>query len=144
MTSLHDVLARLAADEAGFDPAAVGTAAIARFVERSARNGLAAGALRARARVRDPLLVEALLSAVLVGETFFFRDPEHFRLVRDVLAARPGPPRLGLQAWSAGCASGEEAYSLAATLLATAGGRPVEVLGTDLSASSRARASDGI
>ena len=143
MISLRDELARLAADEAGLEPASIGETALARFVERSARKGLPAAALRARARVRDPGLLEALLSAVLVGETFFFRDPEHFRLVRDVIAARPAPPALGLSGWSAGCASGEEAYSLAATLRAVAGGRPVEVLGTDLSARALARASEG-
>jgi chemotaxis methyl-accepting protein methylase len=143
MTSLRDELVRLAADEAGLDPDAVGTAAVQRFIERTVRKGIAAAALRARARARDPLLREALLSAVLVGETFFFREPEHFRLVRDVIDARPAASRAGLSAWSAGCASGEEAYSLAATLLATAGGRPVEVLGTDLSARALSRAEGG-
>ncbi len=139
-SSLFDELARLAAEEAGLELGAVGEAAVERFVEKSARKGIGAAALRARAGSRDPLLVEALLSAVLVGETFFFREPEHFRLVRDVIASSS---RLALSAWSAGCASGEEAYSLAATLLAAAGGRPVEVLGTDLSAGALARASAG-
>jgi SAM-dependent methyltransferase len=60
--------------------------------------------------------------------------------VRDVAAASP---RRALAAWSAGCASGEEAYSLAATLLAVAAGRPIEVLGTDLSPRALARAAAG-
>jgi chemotaxis methyl-accepting protein methylase len=141
--SLEAELLRLAADEAGLELGEVGQAAIARFVERSLRQGAGVAALRERARAREPLLREALLAAVLVGETFFFREPEHFRLVGEVLAARPAGPRLGLSAWSAGCSSGEEAYSLAATLLAAAGGRPVEVLGTDLSSRALARACAG-
>lgn len=141
--ALHDELARLAADEAGLELGAVGAAAIERFVERSVKKGIGVDALRRRARGRDALLLEALLSAVLVGETFFFRDPQHFQLVRDVIGARPAGARLGLSAWSAGCASGEEAYSLAAILREVAGGRPVEVLGTDLSARALARAREG-
>ncbi|HZI10182.1 MAG TPA: CheR family methyltransferase [Myxococcus sp.] len=75
-----------------------------------------------------------LVRGALVGETYFFRQPEHFRFI-----AREGVPAalrrgaLSLRAWSAGCATGEEAYSLAACLLATLPqGFPVEVLGTDL------------
>jgi chemotaxis protein methyltransferase CheR len=145
MRSLYDELARLAADEAGLEPGAVGAAAIEQFVERSVRKGVGVVALRQRARARDALLLDALLSAVLVGETFFFREPQHFQLVRDVIAARPAQARagLGLSAWSAGCASGEEAYSLAATLRAVSGGRPVDVLGTDLSVRALARAKEG-
>jgi chemotaxis methyl-accepting protein methylase len=142
--SLEGELLRLAADEAGLELGAVDPTAIARFIERSLRQGVGAAALRQRARAREPLLREALLAAVLVGETFFFRQPEHFRLVGEVIAARPaGASHASLAAWSAGCASGEEAYSLAATLLAVAGGRPVEVLGTDLSSQALARACAG-
>ena len=131
--ALHGDLARLAADEAGLEAGAVDAVAIERFVARSVRTGTSLAELRRGALARDALLVEALLSAVLVGETFFFRDPEHFRLVRDVIAARPGPARLGLAGWSAGCASGEEAYSLAATLLAvTRDPARVSVLATDV------------
>jgi chemotaxis methyl-accepting protein methylase len=142
--SLCDELARVAADEAGVELAAIGAAAVERFVERSLRKGVGVAALEARIRDRDPWLLETLLSAVLVGETFFFRQPEHFQLVREVLAARQARPRLGLSGWSAGCASGEEAYSLAATLLEVAGARPVEVLGTDLSERALARARIGV
>ncbi|HWO17496.1 MAG TPA: CheR family methyltransferase [Kofleriaceae bacterium] len=140
--ALEGELLQLAADEAGLELGAPGAAAVARFVERSLRQGEGLAALRARALAREPLLCEALLADILVGETFFFREPEHFRLVADVMMARPRA-RLGLAAWSAGCASGEEAYSLAATLLAVAGGRPVEVLGADLSARALARACAG-
>ena len=69
-----------------------------------------------------------LLSSFLIKVTEFFRDPEHFaylqaevlpRLVREAREAGRG-----LRVWSAGCATGEEAYSLAIAL--------AEVLGDDL------------
>lgn len=140
LATVREELAALAAEVAGLELGAVGEAAVERFVERAVRDGTPAPVLRERARAREPALLEALLEALLVGETFFFREPEHFQLVRDVAAASP---RRALAAWSAGCASGEEAYSLAATLLAVAAGRPVEVLGTDLSARALARAAAG-
>jgi chemotaxis protein methyltransferase CheR len=90
-------------------------------------------------------LSQALVRAVLVGETYFFRHPEHFRFISSEgvpSALRRGATRL--RGWSAGCASGEEAYSLAACLLAAAPpGLPVEVVGTDLSEESLATARRG-
>jgi chemotaxis methyl-accepting protein methylase len=74
------------------------------------------------------------LDAVLVGETYFFRHPEQFRFL--AAEAVPAALRRGnpvMRGWSAGCASGEETYSIAACLLGMApSGVRVEVLGTDL------------
>ena len=89
-----------------------------------------------KAARRDLAVVHSLCQAVSVGETYFFRHPEHFRWV----ASRFLPEfvergRESIRAWSAGCATGEEAYSIAACLLDL---MPfprtirVEVLGTDL------------
>ncbi|MBK6535384.1 MAG: protein-glutamate O-methyltransferase CheR [Deltaproteobacteria bacterium] len=82
----------------------------------------------------DPAVREALIVELTVGETYLFRDDNHFAFVRDVAipeaARRGGPVRL----WSAGCATGEEAWSLAITAheaLGDDGGR-VEVIGTDI------------
>lgn len=58
---------------------------------------------------------EALGRDLLIGVTEFFRDPAMFlrleELLRDLLRERSAVD--GLRIWSAGCASGEEAYSLA-------------------------------
>ncbi|AKT39698.1 CheR family methyltransferase [Chondromyces crocatus] len=97
---------------------------------------------------REPTAQQALASALTVGETYFFRHPEHFQLVRELalpeaLRRRPaGQARL----WSAGCATGEEAYSLALValeLLGSAARARVEVLATDLSPTALARARAG-
>jgi two-component system CheB/CheR fusion protein len=61
----------------------------------------------------------ALFNTILINVTSFFRDPEawdHLRaavLVPMVEAKAPGTP---IRLWSAGCASGEEAYTLAMLL----------------------------
>jgi chemotaxis protein methyltransferase CheR len=81
-----------------------------------------------------------LVSLVTVGETYFFRHEEQLEalrreilpeMVRDRL--RSGVRRLRI--WSAGCATGEEAYTLAILLLEAvpeARGWDLRVLGTDI------------
>jgi chemotaxis protein methyltransferase CheR len=102
--------------------------------------------LAERAARHDSAVVHALCQAVSVGETFFFRHPEQFRW----LAERWVPEALAhkcasVRAWSAGCATGEEAYSIAACLLdALPPTVSVEVLGTDLLDRNVAAARDGV
>lgn len=65
--------------------------------------------------------LESIVRELTVGETYFFRGP-HFATIRNIilpeLVARRGhEPRPSLRVLSAGCASGEEAYSLAMTLI---------------------------
>jgi chemotaxis protein methyltransferase CheR len=72
--------------------------------------------------------LQRLLNRVTVQETGFFRHPEHFEvLARDVLPGLPGPVTI----WSAGCANGQEAYSLAMVLEEQ--GVAGSVIATDLS-----------
>ncbi len=67
----------------------------------------------------------ALFDVILINVTAFFRDTAAWEYLRDealplLLASRPEPEPLRI--WSAGCASGEEPYSLA-IMLAEALGR---------------------
>ena len=60
--------------------------------------------------------VELLFKELLIGVTGFFRDPAAWDLLRDkvIPALLSGLPAGGaLRAWSAGCSTGEEAFSLA-------------------------------
>jgi chemotaxis protein methyltransferase CheR len=87
-------------------------------------------AIAAPGHARDTLVTE-----ITTGETFFFREPEQIDFVRDsVLPALRG--RLDetrpLRMWSAGSATGEEAYALAMLLKEVAWPWPSVVLGTDL------------
>ena len=90
----------------------------------------------------DPLELNRLLEAICTHETHFFREPRQFEYIERQLvpewerAAAAGlRPRL-LRAWSAGCSTGEEPYSVAMSLLGRL--RPdrgwrIEILATDLS-----------
>ena len=59
-----------------------------------------------------------LVDRLTVQETRFFRDPDAFALVSDYILTRPRESliRTPLEAWSVGCATGEEAYTLAIML----------------------------
>jgi len=83
---------------------------------------------------------------VSTNETYFFREGAHF----DVLAARLLPPLLAagkpVRIWSAGCSTGEEAYTLriVADASCSPGSPPVEIVGTDISTGVIARARQGV
>ncbi|MEK6260119.1 MAG: CheR family methyltransferase [Planctomycetota bacterium] len=87
-----------------------------------------------------------LLAELVIGETYFFRDVTQFEFIRREvlpdLQRRCGAGHV-VRAWSAACASGEEAYSLA-MLFAEEGlaGRS-HILGTDISRRALAAARRG-
>src|SRR5690606_3742957 len=92
--------------------------------------GMDCGELLTAVRDADPEAVAVLTARVTVGETYFFRDPQHFELLGDVLEAAGGP----VTVWSAGCASGAEAYSMAIVALERLGerAREVRIVATDV------------
>lgn len=105
-------------------------------------------AMRLGRDARSPLARE-VVEALLNHETSFYRDPAAFRLlVTDGLAAVAARrPERRLRLWSAGCATGQEAYSLA--LAAGRAGSPVagwdvSILGTDFSHAAVEQAERGI
>ncbi len=59
-----------------------------------------------------------LVDRLTVQETRFFRDPDAFRLVADYVLTRPREQlrKRPLEAWSVGCSTGEEPYTLAMVL----------------------------
>ncbi|MEW6321015.1 MAG: protein-glutamate O-methyltransferase CheR [Acidobacteriota bacterium] len=95
-------------------------------------------------RDRSGEALDALLDAITTNHTSFFREPQHFEFLVSRVAALRG----GIDVWSAGCATGEEPYSLA---MALADARPdlaergdVRILASDLSGSALARARAGV
>lgn len=67
----------------------------------------------------DPQEHAALVSTLLIHVTEFFRDPEAWEFLEHECLApalHARPPREPVRVWSAGCATGEEAYSIAITL----------------------------
>jgi chemotaxis protein methyltransferase CheR len=90
-------------------------------------------------RVRqDSALQDDLIAEITVGETYFFRDPNQLRVVRE-LALERYPRDRHLRIWSAGCASGEEPYTLA-MMVRDAGHLGSTIVGTDLSRVALSRA----
>jgi len=86
------------------------------------------------------LLQQRLIRLLTVGETYFFRDPPLYQHLRDTILGRLIEWRraqgdLRLRLWSAGCCSGEEAYSLAMLvhdLIPDQTGWRIQIIGTDI------------
>ena len=91
---------------------------------------------------RDPAAVETFIEHAVIGETYFFRHPEHLRSLARLALPHAGPY---FHVWSAGCATGEEPYSIAMALLSA--GLPegrARVLATDVSNRALERAREGL
>ncbi|MDP3756949.1 CheR family methyltransferase, partial [Polaromonas sp.] len=68
---------------------------------------------------QTPVEVEALFRDLLIGVTNFFRDPEAFEVLEKQVIPKlfdGKPAGAVVRAWSAGCSTGEEAYSIAILL----------------------------
>ena len=94
----------------------------------------------------DDAFIDRLIDEVTIRETFFLRELEQLRSI-DWMAARRRAQAAGddqVRVWSAGCASGEEAYTLAMLAGEALGATiPVSVLGTDISNAALACARAG-
>jgi chemotaxis protein methyltransferase CheR len=111
---------------------------IARAMKRAGADGVDAYLQMIRG---NGVRLDGLLDELTIGETHFMRDPEQLQLVRrEVLPRLTWRPGAGPRVWSAGCATGEEAYSLAILLEEAGLGQGAVVLGTDLSAAALAKA----
>lgn len=99
---------------------------------------------------RDEEELDALLAALTIHVSQFFRNPSMFALLEgqvlpELLRRAQAEGRRTLRLWSVGCSSGEEPYSLALLLdvLAPAG-VAVSILGTDISAAILEQARQGV
>jgi len=90
---------------------------------------------------------DAWVEEVVVQETYFFRDLAQLAwIAREVMAPwAASASNLGqsFRAWSAGCASGEEAHTVAALMLEAGLRGRATVIGTDISKTAVARARAG-
>lgn len=107
----------------------------------AAARGVEPVALAERVSARDPDAIAALVEHALVRETAFWRHPAQLAAIGRLAVAAPGP----LSIWSAGCATGEEPYSVAMALLeAGRDGRGDRILATDVSERALATARAGL
>ncbi|RZL03066.1 MAG: methyltransferase [Rubrivivax sp.] len=85
--------------------------------------------------------VQTAIDLLTTNETYFFREPKHFELLKSLAQAhKPGQP---FRVWSAASSTGEEAYSMAMVLADTLGNNPWEILGSDISTRVLQRARAG-
>lgn len=138
MNALADI-AEFLHEEFGFDESHPGESQLRRIVsERCGLTG-SSGASAYLALLRHSAEErKALLEAVIVPETFFFRHPESFHALVSWVRGRD---RFPVRILSAACSTGEETYSLAMALR-DAGLAPDQfvVEGCDISAASIAEA----
>ena len=98
---------------------------------------------------QTPLEVVNLHNDLLIHVTRFFREPESFEIIaRDVLPHVRRASSTPLRVWVAGCATGEEVYSLAIVVREVLGdtledGR-VQIFGTDVSETAVGFARQGL
>jgi two-component system CheB/CheR fusion protein len=91
----------------------------------------------------NPSEVEALWKDWLIGVSHFFRDPDAFKLLLEAELPRlvkAKPEGAVVRVWVPGCATGEEAYTIAILLVEAVEGLrrsvDIQVFGTDLDARS--------
>jgi two-component system, chemotaxis family, CheB/CheR fusion protein len=130
---------RMLESEFGLDFTHYKPSTVTRRIERRlqlSRAGDLAGYVE---RLRDERAeLDVLYRDLLIGVTRFFRNEEAFAVLErqvlpELLAA--GPRDAPFRAWVAGCATGEEAYSLAIVLhelTARVSPRPVKIFATDV------------
>jgi chemotaxis protein methyltransferase CheR len=97
----------------------------------------------------QPGSLEALASHLTVGETFFYRDSKSLEALQhhvfpDILRTGKGDGQLRI--WSAGCASGEEPYTIAMIVNDIPGFRDwkVTIVGSDINQTFLAKAEAGV
>ncbi|HNB23429.1 MAG TPA: protein-glutamate O-methyltransferase CheR [Candidatus Melainabacteria bacterium] len=87
--------------------------------------------------------MESFVDSLSLPTTRMFRDPEVFRLLRDMIIPSLAVNHLS-KVWSAGCSTGEEAYSLSIVLKEELPERKILTFATDLSERALYTARKGI
>jgi two-component system CheB/CheR fusion protein len=87
----------------------------------------------------EPREAELLFKELLIGVTNFFRDKEAFRILRDKAISKLIETRAregGVRVWVPGCATGEEAYTIAMVIRSVMNELkqdfPVQIFATDI------------
>jgi chemotaxis protein methyltransferase CheR len=95
----------------------------------------------------------SLIDKISTNHSYFFREADHFKFLTDtvlpeILQRLGGQNSNSLRIWCAGCAAGEEAYTVAMVLADFFGSDlskwDIGLLATDISVSALKRAIDGI
>jgi len=99
---------------------------------------------------RHSVELQNFCNALTTNLTSFFREPHHFDFLADTLfpaLERTNADKRRIRIWSAGCSSGEEAYSVAMVALEALGhlrGWNIRILATDIDSNVLEQARRGI
>ena len=74
--------------------------------------------------------LQLMVDILTTNETYFFREPDHFKFLESLIRSRPNHP---FRIWSAASSSGEEIYSIAMVLADFCHHQDWSVLGSDIS-----------
>jgi two-component system CheB/CheR fusion protein len=142
---------RMLQDEFGIDFTHYKPSTVTRRIERRlalARSQDIDEYLQRLRKERDEL--DALYRDLLIGVTRFFRDEQAFEILETRVLpelVQREPRQTPLRVWVAGCATGEEAYSLAIVLqdvMTRLGERPLKIFATDVHRGSLESAARGV
>lgn len=125
---------------------------IANLAERLSGGDVLVYCQRLKASTESDAIWQDLIHALTIGETYFLRNKQQFAILREVILPqlveqkRADAQRV-LRLWSAGCATGEEAYSLAITvreILPDHKEWQLDIIGTDLNRRAIKAAQQGL
>jgi len=91
----------------------------------------------------EPAEWEHCTNALTTNVTAFYREEHHFTILA-AHARATARPNETFRAWSAGCSTGEEPYTIAMCLMDALGAAPFEVLASDLDTQVIATAREGV
>ncbi len=138
--AIHDFLERNAGIRLGAGKEYLVTSRLGRLLGSYGLSGFADLARQLQQAGARQLQV-AVVDAMTTNETFWFRDPAHYRILTDAIlphyAAKP------LRIWSAACSTGQEPYTVAMVLndaKFTRSGGSHTIVGTDISTAALAQA----
>jgi len=145
VTSLVSELSRRLSAEFGLRARSDWPAEIQQVIAGAGGNGQARELLSDQRRCSE--LLEQVARRITVGETHFFRHRSQLERAAEHLLLVGQKEQRKVRAWSAGCASGEEPYSLAILLEQTLRGRlpeTVEIVGSDVNPDVVQKARDAV
>src|ERR1035437_9902032 len=121
-----------------------------RILRRLALRNMDSLAEYARRLEHDAVELSALQGDLLISVTSFFRHPGSFESLKNLVYPRllqGRPARAPIRIWVPGCATGEEAYSIAISLAEylsqTGASFPVQIFGSDISGQAIEKARAG-
>lgn len=100
----------------------------------------------------ESVYLEFLIAGITIGETYFFRDEHQMQLLKEhilpaIIQAKRAANNLFLRIWSAGCASGEEIYTIAMLLrelLPDYQKWTLQLMGSDINTTSLKKAREAV